>query len=126
VAGSWAHDDSLEIILLCPFFHNMELRPMRQYRLLSSCLLAILVLGCFTSNSQAQYCWATAFSVGPGQTVVFPAYITPGLTGPPGKKFVCPTKYYRTGCLRTATYCNSPTFLLDSILTYARCRQQPS
>jgi hypothetical protein len=63
-------------------FSQRGVRLMRQYRLLLSCLLAILVLGCFTSNSQAQYCFGKVVEAGPGQTVVFPAYTTPGLTGP--------------------------------------------
>jgi len=92
---------------------------LRQYRLLSSCLLAILVLGCFTSNSQAQYCFEKTVTAGPGETVVFPAYTTPGLTGPPGKKVLCPT---RRVCRCEAVYCSSTVFLLDYILTNAVCR----
>jgi hypothetical protein len=87
---------------------------MRQYRLLSSCLLAVLVLGCFTSNSQAQYCFEKYVAASGMGYVVFPAYITPGLTGPPVKKARCYS--VKKGCLCHAKYCNSTLFLLDMVL----------
>jgi hypothetical protein len=98
---------------------------MRQYRVFLSCLLAILVLACFTSNSQA-VCELKQVAVPPGKTVVFPAFTTPGLTGPPGAIGLCPSKYFK-GCLCKAEYCSNPIFLLDwDLVKFAGCMGFPA
>ena len=91
---------------------------MRQYRLLLSCLLTISVLGCFTSNSQADCYWKQV-GAHPGQTVVFPTYTTPGLNGP-GKTALCVSPHLKP-CLCHAKCCNSPVFILDWVLVSSSC-----
>jgi hypothetical protein len=94
---------------------------MRQYRLLLSCLLAMSVLGCFISNSQADLgdCWLQQVVIRPGQTVVFP-YITPGAGG---KRLLCQMKYWK-GCLCNAYYCHL-AFSMDWSLVNAFCMGFP-